>query len=234
MTRVRRRAAARVLASVHARGAGAWLRVRRRNRRRRSPAESWSTALADLPADWAGHGGRPQRGIQRAEPDLRPRDRSRSTSPIVRCRRADCLFRMRGRSPSSPMPSRSRSRGSSRPAGRHECFWIVAGRDRHHVPLLRARPSAPSGCGIWANVTIAIPRGVLLKVAGWSAVKTVIGTRAVVHRGNLRSVSARRVDDQGLRRHGRRCARWMPHAADHLRRSPRGVDDLAVVHCSRS
>jgi 4-hydroxybenzoate polyprenyltransferase len=29
--------------------------------------------------------------------------------------------------------------------------------------------------GIWANVTIAIPRGVLLKVAGWSAVKTIVG-----------------------------------------------------------
>ena len=29
--------------------------------------------------------------------------------------------------------------------------------------------------GIWANVTIAIPRGVLLKVAGWSAVKTSSG-----------------------------------------------------------
>jgi 4-hydroxybenzoate polyprenyltransferase len=29
--------------------------------------------------------------------------------------------------------------------------------------------------GIWANVTIAIPRGVLLKVAGWSCVKPVFG-----------------------------------------------------------
>ncbi|HWK09795.1 MAG TPA: UbiA family prenyltransferase, partial [Vicinamibacterales bacterium] len=29
--------------------------------------------------------------------------------------------------------------------------------------------------GIWANVTIAIPRGVLLKVAGWSAIKSVFG-----------------------------------------------------------
>ena len=29
--------------------------------------------------------------------------------------------------------------------------------------------------GIWANVTIAIPRGVLLKVAGWSSVKTIFG-----------------------------------------------------------
>ncbi len=28
--------------------------------------------------------------------------------------------------------------------------------------------------GIWANVTIAIPRGTLLKVAGWSCVRTVI------------------------------------------------------------
>ena len=29
--------------------------------------------------------------------------------------------------------------------------------------------------GIWANITIAIPRGVLLKVAGWSSVKTIVG-----------------------------------------------------------
>ena len=29
--------------------------------------------------------------------------------------------------------------------------------------------------GVLANITIAIPRGVLLKVAGWSSVKTVIG-----------------------------------------------------------
>ena len=29
--------------------------------------------------------------------------------------------------------------------------------------------------GIWANITIAIPRGVLLKVAGWSTVKTIFG-----------------------------------------------------------
>ena len=32
-----------------------------------------------------------------------------------------------------------------------------------------------SELALWANVTIAIPRGVLLKVAGWSAVKTVMG-----------------------------------------------------------
>jgi 4-hydroxybenzoate polyprenyltransferase len=28
---------------------------------------------------------------------------------------------------------------------------------------------------MWANITIAIPRGVLLKVAGWSTVKTIVG-----------------------------------------------------------
>jgi 4-hydroxybenzoate polyprenyltransferase len=38
------------------------------------------------------------------------------------------------------------------------------------VPPLRTKQR-----GMWANVTIAIPRGVLLKVAGWSAVKTVVG-----------------------------------------------------------
>jgi 4-hydroxybenzoate polyprenyltransferase len=60
------------------------------------------------------------------------------------------------------------------PAGRHECFWIVlvaiAGTWIYSVPPLRTKR-----LGIWANVTIAIPRGVLLKVAGWSAVKTVVG-----------------------------------------------------------
>jgi 4-hydroxybenzoate polyprenyltransferase len=32
--------------------------------------------------------------------------------------------------------------------------------------------------GIWANITIAIPRGVLLKVAGWSTVKTLVSAEA--------------------------------------------------------
>jgi len=60
------------------------------------------------------------------------------------------------------------------PGGRHECFWIVliavAGTYVYSVPPLRTKR-----LGIWANITIAIPRGVLLKVAGWSAVKTVAG-----------------------------------------------------------
>lgn len=60
------------------------------------------------------------------------------------------------------------------PSGRHQCFWIVlaaiVATYVYSVPPLRTKRR-----GIWANVTIAIPRGVLLKVAGWSAVKTVAG-----------------------------------------------------------
>jgi 4-hydroxybenzoate polyprenyltransferase len=60
------------------------------------------------------------------------------------------------------------------PQGRHECFWLVltavAFTYIYSVPPLRTKR-----LGIWANVTIAIPRGVLLKVAGWSSVKTIMG-----------------------------------------------------------
>ena len=60
------------------------------------------------------------------------------------------------------------------PGGRHECFWIVAVATVITV-LYSAPPFRTKRLGIWANVTIAIPRGVLLKVAGWSAVKTIAG-----------------------------------------------------------
>jgi geranylgeranylglycerol-phosphate geranylgeranyltransferase len=60
------------------------------------------------------------------------------------------------------------------PGGRHECFWIVVlaaiGTFVYSVPPLRTKR-----LGIWANLTIAIPRGLLLKVAGWSSVKTIVG-----------------------------------------------------------
>jgi 4-hydroxybenzoate polyprenyltransferase len=59
------------------------------------------------------------------------------------------------------------------PGGRHECFWIVL--IAAIITFLYSVPPARTKrLGIWANVTIAIPRGVLLKVAGWSAVKTVL------------------------------------------------------------
>ena len=57
---------------------------------------------------------------------------------------------------------------------RRECFWIVLFTSvlvwAYSAPPLRTKRH-----GIWANVTIAIPRGLLLKVAGWSTVKTVAG-----------------------------------------------------------
>ena len=60
------------------------------------------------------------------------------------------------------------------PAGRRECFWIVLVATAITV-LYSVPPFRTKRLGIWANVTIAIPRGVLLKVAGWSAVKTIVG-----------------------------------------------------------
>ncbi|HEV3060674.1 MAG TPA: UbiA family prenyltransferase [Vicinamibacterales bacterium] len=60
------------------------------------------------------------------------------------------------------------------PGGRHECFWLVVVAVLctfiYSIPPLRTKR-----LGIWANVTIAIPRGTLLKVAGWSSVKTIAG-----------------------------------------------------------
>jgi 4-hydroxybenzoate polyprenyltransferase len=60
------------------------------------------------------------------------------------------------------------------PGGRHECFWIVVLATAITF-LYSAPPFRTKRLGIWANVTIAIPRGVLLKVAGWSSVKTIVG-----------------------------------------------------------
>jgi 4-hydroxybenzoate polyprenyltransferase len=60
------------------------------------------------------------------------------------------------------------------PGGRHECFWLVVGAtvitSLYSVPPFRTKR-----LGIWANLTIAIPRGAMLKVAGWSSVKTILG-----------------------------------------------------------
>jgi len=60
------------------------------------------------------------------------------------------------------------------PGDRHECFWIVVAATIITI-VYSAPPFRTKRLGIWANVTIAIPRGVLLKVAGWSAVKTIMG-----------------------------------------------------------
>jgi 4-hydroxybenzoate polyprenyltransferase len=59
------------------------------------------------------------------------------------------------------------------PGGRRECFWIVLvaalATFVYSCPPLRTKRR-----GLLANVTIALPRGVLLKVAGWSCVKSVL------------------------------------------------------------
>ena len=60
------------------------------------------------------------------------------------------------------------------PGGRHECFWLVLIATAITV-LYSVPPARTKRLGIWANLTIAIPRGVLLKVAGWSSVKTIVG-----------------------------------------------------------
>ncbi|MGH9309943.1 MAG: UbiA family prenyltransferase [Vicinamibacterales bacterium] len=60
------------------------------------------------------------------------------------------------------------------PGGRRECFWIVIAAAALTV-IYSVPPFRTKRFGIWANLTIAIPRGVLLKVAGWSAVKTTAG-----------------------------------------------------------
>lgn len=60
------------------------------------------------------------------------------------------------------------------PGGRHECFWLAFSATCI-TALYSMPPFRTKRLGIWANVTIAIPRGVLLKVAGWSAVKTIFG-----------------------------------------------------------
>ena len=67
------------------------------------------------------------------------------------------------------------------PGGRHECFWLVVAATLI-TTLYSVPPFRTKRLGIWANVTVAIPRGVLLKVAGWSSVKTGGRLRAVVHR----------------------------------------------------
>ena len=60
------------------------------------------------------------------------------------------------------------------PGGRRECFWMVAAA-AVITTLYSVPPFRTKRLGIWANVTIAVPRGVLLKVAGWSSVKTAMG-----------------------------------------------------------
>ena len=114
------------------------------------------------------------------------------------------------------------------PGGRHECFWIVVIATVITF-VYSAPPFRTKRLGIWANVTIAIPRGVLLKVAGWSAVKTAVGVEPWFIGGIFglfllgASTTKDFADMEGD------AQRRLPDAADHLRRAPGGLDDLAVL-----
>jgi 4-hydroxybenzoate polyprenyltransferase len=60
------------------------------------------------------------------------------------------------------------------PGGRRHVFWCVVAATAI-TSLYSVPPFRTKRLGIWANVTIAIPRGVLLKVAGWASVKSAMG-----------------------------------------------------------
>ena len=56
----------------------------------------------------------------------------------------------------------------------HSCFWLVV-IATVMTYMYSAPPFRTKRLGMLANITVAIPRGMLLKVAGWSAVKSVFG-----------------------------------------------------------
>lgn len=59
------------------------------------------------------------------------------------------------------------------PAGGRECFLVVVAASAF-VWAYSAPPLRTKRLGMLANLTIAIPRGLLLKVAGWSALRSVL------------------------------------------------------------
>ena len=58
------------------------------------------------------------------------------------------------------------------PTGRRECFWLVLAA-AFLTYVYSARPFRTKRHAIGANLTIAVPRGCLLKVAGWSCVAPI-------------------------------------------------------------
>jgi 4-hydroxybenzoate polyprenyltransferase len=58
--------------------------------------------------------------------------------------------------------------------GDHSCFWIVL-IATVMTYMYSAPPFRTKRRGVLANMTVAIPRGILLKVAGWSTVKQIWG-----------------------------------------------------------
>jgi 4-hydroxybenzoate polyprenyltransferase len=89
--------------------------------------------------------------------------------------------------PDRPLPSRRLGRGEAwgltlvffvvalalALAVNWQCFTLAT-LAAIFTTIYSAPPLRTKARGIWANITIAIPRGVLLKVAGWSCVKSVL------------------------------------------------------------
>ena len=59
------------------------------------------------------------------------------------------------------------------PGGRHECFWLVLSAAALTY-VYSGKPFRTKRHCFGANLTIAVPRGCLLKVAGWSCVAPII------------------------------------------------------------
>jgi len=70
---------------------------------------------------------------------------------------------------------------------------------------------------------------VLLKVAGWTAVKTMMGIEPWFIGSIFGLFLLGRLDDQGFRGHGRGRTGGVSDAADRLRGTQGGVVDFAVV-----
>ena len=138
--------AARVQPAVHAGRAGARLRLGRGDRVRRGAARSRGTPdLLVYPLIGRCDGGGAQRRQQRAEPDLRPRDRSHQQAEAAAAVRTAVDARRVGVHPRRPTRVALVLAWLVAPGGRHECFWLVARRRRSSPCSTRCRRCGPSG-----------------------------------------------------------------------------------------
>jgi len=62
------------------------------------------------------------------------------------------------------------------PSGAHRACFILVAIAATMTYLYSAPPVRTKRFGVLANITIAIPRGMLLKMAGWSTVRPIVGT----------------------------------------------------------
>ena len=220
--------AARVQPAVHAGGAGARLRLRRRDRVRRGAARSVAPRSDRLPAHRIDDGGGAERREQRARIRSTTSRSIASTNRSGRCRPGACRCATRGGSPSSPTLIALVLAWLVAPGGRHECFWLVFVAVDLHLHLFGAA-AADQARGHLGERHDRDPARRPAEGRGLVVGEDHRRARAVVHRRDLRAVPPRRVDDQGFRRHGGGRARRLPDAADHLRREARRLDDFAVV-----